>query len=533
MPPKTSLHCNQHAEHLKTQGNELFQQGQYKPAHRKYTEAIKADPGNAIYYANRAACNLAMKEWATELDPNYAKAWSRLATAAFHMSSYPKSINAWETALKCLPPVEQSSETDKKLRAQFKAGLAQAKKAGEKPFVKEEHTRVYSEDAAKELPWHRAAAMESEIVSQMKISCAIVILQAYREFKTAVEDMKKIKKIGEVNGRPRLYGKSGTLEGICNGIMSDPRVFHLDCTDWMIFEASAFNAWQDGGAKVVKAEAPKRLKREGWSKLRPALSVTVRAWIIAGFVGGSIGKYAAAMEYHSRALEVLEWGERTWQNVPFTERGVMFRKTFIRAVKRMKLSSMHNCIVNNVEGVDFTVEDMADLARDIITDVEANPPLPEYPGEPLDLTFTFGYYIYPKAAALSTLAWHYMQLGHKATTADDAQAAYSQSADYYMQAAQIYPPDEEQMLIYYKVAVEAYWFSPEGKTLEEVLPTLMTIYERLPHVVRIWEHSALASSRDSQVVYALDFMTRCGEALESGKITKKSFVRPKDMVSAV
>lgn len=60
MPPKP---CNSpNAERLKTQGNEFYQKGQYQAAHQKYTEAIKEDASNAIYYGNRAASCLAMKE---------------------------------------------------------------------------------------------------------------------------------------------------------------------------------------------------------------------------------------------------------------------------------------------------------------------------------------------------------------------------------------------------------------------------------------------------------------------------------------
>lgn len=54
--------CNPKAELLKSQGNELYQKGQYEAAQRKFTDAIREDPTNAIYYANRAASGLALKE---------------------------------------------------------------------------------------------------------------------------------------------------------------------------------------------------------------------------------------------------------------------------------------------------------------------------------------------------------------------------------------------------------------------------------------------------------------------------------------
>ncbi len=54
---------HQRAVYLKNEGNTLHQQGKFQAAYRKYSEAIKEDPQNAIYYANRAACSLALKEY--------------------------------------------------------------------------------------------------------------------------------------------------------------------------------------------------------------------------------------------------------------------------------------------------------------------------------------------------------------------------------------------------------------------------------------------------------------------------------------
>ncbi len=51
------------AEKLKAQGNTLFAQRKWAGAHAKYSEAIEQDGTNAVYWANRAACNLEMKEY--------------------------------------------------------------------------------------------------------------------------------------------------------------------------------------------------------------------------------------------------------------------------------------------------------------------------------------------------------------------------------------------------------------------------------------------------------------------------------------
>jgi Flp pilus assembly protein TadD len=60
-PPKAG--SNENAERLKAQGNALHVQGQYKAAYKKYSEAIKEDPTNAVLWANRAASGLGMKEY--------------------------------------------------------------------------------------------------------------------------------------------------------------------------------------------------------------------------------------------------------------------------------------------------------------------------------------------------------------------------------------------------------------------------------------------------------------------------------------
>ena len=49
------------AAQLKEEGNKFYIQKDYVQAYSKYSEAIAKDQDNAVLYANRAACCIAMK----------------------------------------------------------------------------------------------------------------------------------------------------------------------------------------------------------------------------------------------------------------------------------------------------------------------------------------------------------------------------------------------------------------------------------------------------------------------------------------
>lgn len=56
------------ASKLKEEGNTLFARKDYPSAIAKYTKAIAIDSSNAVLYANRSACRLAMKKC---VDPSF------------------------------------------------------------------------------------------------------------------------------------------------------------------------------------------------------------------------------------------------------------------------------------------------------------------------------------------------------------------------------------------------------------------------------------------------------------------------------
>jgi Tfp pilus assembly protein PilF len=53
---------NSKAAQLKDEGNNFFAQQDYVQAFTKYSDAITEDATNAILFANRAACSLAMNK---------------------------------------------------------------------------------------------------------------------------------------------------------------------------------------------------------------------------------------------------------------------------------------------------------------------------------------------------------------------------------------------------------------------------------------------------------------------------------------
>ncbi|KAK1828634.1 small glutamine-rich tetratricopeptide repeat-containing protein 2 [Podospora conica] len=114
------------AEAFKTQGNDALKRGEFQRALDLYTEAIKIDLTNAIYRSNRSAALVELQRYedaeedayiATQLDPKYAKAWSRLGLAALRQGAAQRAKKAFERAIQM---------AGKDSTAQMRKGLADA-----------------------------------------------------------------------------------------------------------------------------------------------------------------------------------------------------------------------------------------------------------------------------------------------------------------------------------------------------------------------------------------------------------------------
>ncbi|CAI9775537.1 unnamed protein product [Fraxinus pennsylvanica] len=97
------------ADEEREKGNQYFKEQRYPDAIKHYTEAIKRNPKDPKAYSNRAACytklgalpeGLKDAEKCIELDPTFAKGYTRKGTVQFFMKEYEKALETYQEGLK-------------------------------------------------------------------------------------------------------------------------------------------------------------------------------------------------------------------------------------------------------------------------------------------------------------------------------------------------------------------------------------------------------------------------------------------------
>ena len=100
------------AERQKVLGNEFIAANKPEQAVECYSQAIKIDPDNAIYFSNRAAAYSMMGEHfkaledakqSCKLNPSYSKAFNRLGKAHLALGEPEEAVVAFERALELEP----------------------------------------------------------------------------------------------------------------------------------------------------------------------------------------------------------------------------------------------------------------------------------------------------------------------------------------------------------------------------------------------------------------------------------------------
>lgn len=129
------------AEEKKKLGNDAFAEKKFDEAIALYTEAIKFDPDNAVYYSNRSACHASKGEWQLSLDdaqtcvakdPKFMKAYYRLSIAQIEMQKFDDASATVTAALQIEPENDQMIKQARLIRNK-KSAAAQNQLAANRP----------------------------------------------------------------------------------------------------------------------------------------------------------------------------------------------------------------------------------------------------------------------------------------------------------------------------------------------------------------------------------------------------------------
>ena len=129
------------AEEKKKLGNDAFAEKNFDEAIVLYTDAIKLDPDNAVYYSNRSACHASKGDWQLSLedaqtcvakDPKFMKGYYRLSIAQIEIQKYDDALVTVTAALKIEPENDQMIKQARLIRNK-KSAASQSAFAANKP----------------------------------------------------------------------------------------------------------------------------------------------------------------------------------------------------------------------------------------------------------------------------------------------------------------------------------------------------------------------------------------------------------------
>ncbi|KAI0666285.1 hypothetical protein C8Q78DRAFT_464630 [Trametes maxima] len=519
---------------LKAEGNGLFLKKDFPAAYNKYTEAIAHDAENAILYSNRAACSLSLNRYldahtnatkATELDPSHVKSWARLASACTGLGKHGSAVVAWERALTVFPS-ETLSEEQRKQKDRYAAELATAvARVRAPPTTATGNYVVQTQNQEENLPWNRAIAIAHRAQSDLLWNTsAWPIIAAYQDWSTAVNDMFKVESYRTPAGM-NYFGRVGVIEQLTNAITEDTRGFEIrggqaffeQYNRQALFEMTKTQAWADASAQGVMEDAPRRLASQGWRAVRPALSMTVRGWIMRAFIQDSLTDDTdAALDFYASAMEVLRWGIARWPDVPIKDKGAIFQESFLRSVKCLRLDALMRAYAKNPGSASkYPLSEILAGAKDLIKQLACAPK------EPADLSYAsfLCFTRYPLAQAHWLLGFYHQHTAKNIRNtkgpASEVDEHFKTSAKAYVDAADVYPPDDERGIMCLCWVVEA--LLETGIPAGELLALLNRMHDALPAMRAIWAHSADAlAGRDTLITKAMDLRGRLQRSIDQG-----------------
>lgn len=220
------------AEQAKKLGNEHFAAKEYEEAIKHYSEAIKLDSNNPVYYSNRSACYFAQKNWEAaaadansciEKDPKFVKGFYRLALALTEQGSYDDASSALLTASKIEPDNAQLLKQLRIVRAK-KAALAKKQSSGKDRKELDEQQRKELQSLNEEMQKHGR--------DLRSVQNSIAVCQ--RELRSNEVTSKQIRELDESTALYRACGKAfymASHEEIKSSLEKEAEVLNKNAKD--------------------------------------------------------------------------------------------------------------------------------------------------------------------------------------------------------------------------------------------------------------------------------------------------------------
>ena len=136
VPEETEKERLARAARAKAEGNARYKEKDFRGAIGLYTEAIEADPENAMYINNRAAAHLALGNWDAAIadgracvacNPRMFKGWKRLATSLLKKGELAEARTAVTQAYLIDTQAFKDTEAMKAEIDEVEAGMTQAR----------------------------------------------------------------------------------------------------------------------------------------------------------------------------------------------------------------------------------------------------------------------------------------------------------------------------------------------------------------------------------------------------------------------
>ncbi|KAF7302664.1 TPR-REGION domain-containing protein [Mycena chlorophos] len=511
---------------LKKEGNVFFQKRDFKAAYQKYTEAINECEDQkilAVLYSNRSAASMSMKEYmdaihdgqtSTKADPTFVKGYTRTGTAADAIGMFTISLRAWKAALECTTDPLIKTDCEAKIKA-VKAERERQEKALSNGG---NHEVISAHRASQDAPWVRAL----RLMQQNRLppgSSGFVVREAYEEYTAAVDTMRKT----------RMEMRQGQQAIVCEGKVTDlesmPNTRWLTLTLQVQVEVQGSGGFTCGPTELIK-EVPERLKGSNWNAVRPALTITIRSWLLQACLDSKLmGRESTADEFFRRVIDVLVWGRRTYASVPRMERGAIFEITILNAVRRLRLQNLL-AVYSLKEGeCGYSLDEIEEIAQELKTETDPNlrpgPSTVESPG-------FFAFWTYPRAEAISVLGWVHMRRGlehllrseeaQDQETAEaallDSMKAFYKSYSLYVEAAELYPEDDQGQPYLLSVAFEALMRS--HAPLRLTLPLARRISVAVTKASAIWELEMSSAPHTAKYNEAAEFLRESEREIAKG-----------------